>query len=40
MGIDLDPGFHRGDGKAETTGAGVDVELTNSEPLGPELSVI
>jgi hypothetical protein len=39
MGMDLDPGFHRGDGKAETTGVGVDVELANSEPLGPELRV-
>ena len=32
----MDPGFHRGDDKAEMMGTRVDFQSTNSEPLGLE----
>ena len=36
----MDPGFHRGDDKAEMTETRVDFQSTNSEPLGLEPRVI
>ena len=36
----MDPGFHRGDDNAGKDGIGVDLQSTNSEPLGLEPRVV